>query len=83
MQRRARVIAKSLEYLKQVVPGATRVAFGRAASYVDKIPKGSQPGDLPIGQPTRFELVVNLRAAQALHVEIPRGLLVRADEVIE
>ena len=57
--------------------------YKRVPVYIDKILKGAKPADLPIEQPTKFDLVINLKAAKALGLTIPQSLLVRADELIQ
>jgi putative tryptophan/tyrosine transport system substrate-binding protein len=80
-----------MHIVKEAVEAGALMSYGpnfpdlyrRAADYVDKILRGAKPADMPVEQPARFQLVINLKAANALGHEVPAGLVLRADEVIE
>jgi putative ABC transport system substrate-binding protein len=60
-----------------------RTTYRNAASYIKKVAHGANPGDMPVGQPTQFELVINLRNAKALGITLPQSILLSTDEVVE
>ena len=76
---------------KEYIDAGGLIAYGpsypdlyrRAAIYVDKILRGASPSSLPVEQPTKFELIINVKAARAIGLQVPMALMVRADEVIE
>ncbi len=68
--------------LMSLSPSLADIAV-RGAAYVDKVLRGAKPAELPVEQPTKFELVINLKTAKALGLNIPQSLLVRADEIIQ
>ena len=87
----ARVKLPTVYYRRYFVASGGLISYGpdfsdqfrRAAAYVDRILKGEKPGDLPVQAPTKYELVINLKAAKALDLTVPPSVLARADEVIE
>jgi ABC-type uncharacterized transport system substrate-binding protein len=80
-----------MHFFREAVEAGGLLGFGpdlphiwrNVGKYVDKILKGAKPGDIPVEQPTKYELVVNLKIAKALGLTIPQSLLLRADQVIE